>query len=129
MSLCFINFLQILKIYLIMVSSKHSISATMEGNVIYIIYVDELEILTVLMYHCATYNVWRSLFSYCSVFGPYCKIFGHPCSIVYLIRYVTFVVCFFMEVGSQCFVLLIQIDEMNDFLDFLSCGERKGYPS
>ena len=32
---------------------KHSISATIEGNVTDIIYVGELEIHTVLTYHCA----------------------------------------------------------------------------
>ena len=38
-----------------MISPKHSISATTEGNVIDIIYVGELEIHTVSTYHYATY--------------------------------------------------------------------------
>ena len=34
------------------------ISATIEGDVVDIIYAEELEIHTALTYHCATYNVW-----------------------------------------------------------------------
>ena len=40
---------------LIMIRPKHSISTAIEDN---IIYVGELEIHTVLTYHCATYSVW-----------------------------------------------------------------------
>ena len=39
-------------------NSKHSISATIGGNVIDIIYIGKLEIHTVLSYHLATYSVW-----------------------------------------------------------------------
>ena len=39
-------------------SPKRSITATIEGNVIDVIYVDELEIHAVLSYHCASYCVW-----------------------------------------------------------------------
>ena len=39
-------------------SPEHSINATIEANVIDPIYVDELEIYTVLTYHCATYSLW-----------------------------------------------------------------------
>ena len=40
-----------------------------EGNVVDIIYVGELEIYTILMYHCASYSVaWPT--AYCSVVGP-----------------------------------------------------------
>ena len=49
-----------LKKCLIMISQMHSISATIEGNVIDVIYVGELEIYTILMYHCASYIVWLS---------------------------------------------------------------------
>ena len=50
-----------LKKYLIMIGPKHSITATIEGNVIDITYVDKLEIQTVFMYHCATYGAWPIL--------------------------------------------------------------------
>ena len=40
-----------------MISAKHCITGTIEGNGIDIIYIGELEIHTVLMYHCATYSV------------------------------------------------------------------------
>ena len=52
------QFLQALKI---LVGPKHSISAIIEGNIIDIIYVGELEIHTVLSYHCAIYSVWPNL--------------------------------------------------------------------
>ena len=51
-----INILQMLKKCLIVISTKHSITATFEGNG-QILYVGELEIHTVLTYHCATYNM------------------------------------------------------------------------
>ena len=41
-----------------MISPKHSIGASTEGNVIDTIYVGELEIYTVSTYHYSTYNVW-----------------------------------------------------------------------
>ena len=56
MSVYIVSFLQILKICLVMISPKHSISATIEGNVIDSRYVGELEIHVVLPYHCATYG-------------------------------------------------------------------------
>ena len=62
MSVDIVNFLQALKKRLIMSSLEQSISATIEGNAIYIIYVSELEILTVLTYHCAGYSVWPGPF-------------------------------------------------------------------
>ena len=57
MSLYIVNFLQALKKFLIIISPKHCISVTIEGNVIEIIYVGELEILTILTYHYATFSV------------------------------------------------------------------------
>ena len=45
---------------LIIINLKHSISATIDINVIDTIYVGELEIHRVLTYHCATYSVWPS---------------------------------------------------------------------
>ena len=44
-----------------MISPKHSIIATTEGNVIDIIHVGELEIHTALAYHWAFYSVWPGL--------------------------------------------------------------------
>ena len=41
-----------------MINPKDSITATIEGNVIDITYVSELEIDTVLTYHYVTYSVW-----------------------------------------------------------------------
>ena len=61
-SVYIVNFLQALKKFLIMISAKHSVSATIESNVIDIVYVDEIEIHTVLTYHCATYTVWPGPF-------------------------------------------------------------------
>ena len=49
--------MQALKKCLIMDNPEHSISATIEGSVSYIIDAGELEIHTVLTYHCATYSV------------------------------------------------------------------------
>ena len=43
---------------LIIINLKHSISATIDVNVIDIIYVGELEIHTILTYQCAKYCVW-----------------------------------------------------------------------
>ena len=40
-----------------MISQKLSITFTIDGNVIVIIYIGEIEIHTVLMYHCASYSV------------------------------------------------------------------------
>ena len=40
-----------------MISPQHSITATIEGKVIDVTYVGELEIHAVLTYHCATYSV------------------------------------------------------------------------
>ena len=57
MSVYIFNLLQRLKKCLKMISPKYSVSATTEGNVIDIIYVGELEIPTVSMYHCASYSV------------------------------------------------------------------------
>ena len=54
MSVYIANFL---KICLIMISLQHRITATIEANVSDIIHGD-LEIHTVLLYHCATYSVW-----------------------------------------------------------------------
>ena len=62
MSVYIVNFLQALKKRLIMSSLEQSISATIEGNAIYIIYVSELEIFTVITYHCATYSAWPGPF-------------------------------------------------------------------
>ena len=59
MYLCiYCQFLQASRKCLIMISPGQSITATIEGNVIDTIYVGELEIRTVLTYHCATYSVW-----------------------------------------------------------------------
>ena len=55
-----VNFLQALKKYLIVISPMRSISATIEGNVVDVIYAGELEIHPVLTHHCATYSVWPS---------------------------------------------------------------------
>ena len=41
-----------------MIRPKHSITATIENNVIDFIYVGELEMHTVVTYQCATYSVW-----------------------------------------------------------------------
>ena len=54
-SACIANCLHSLKKCLIMISRKNSITATIEGNVIDIIYVGEGEIHRVLTYHYATY--------------------------------------------------------------------------
>ena len=40
---------------------KYSVAATVEGNVIDIIYVVKLEVHTVLAYHCANYRAWLGL--------------------------------------------------------------------
>ena len=56
MSVYIVNLLQILKKCLIMISPKHRSSD--EGNVIDFIYVGELKIHTVFIYHCATYRAW-----------------------------------------------------------------------
>ena len=56
MSVYIVNLLQTLKKCLL--SPKYNISASIEGNGIDIIYASELEIDTVLTYHCATYIVW-----------------------------------------------------------------------
>ena len=58
MSVYIVNILQKLKKCLIMISPKHSNSATIEGDVIDLIYVGELEIHTVLACHCVAYSVW-----------------------------------------------------------------------
>ena len=50
--------MQALKKFLTMISPKHSIAATIEDNVIDIIYVGELEIHTLVTHHCVTYSVW-----------------------------------------------------------------------
>ena len=62
MSVYIVNFLQALKKCLMMISQKHSISATIEGNVIDIMYLGELEIHTALTYHCTTYSAWPGPF-------------------------------------------------------------------
>jgi len=41
-----------------MISPKHGITSTIEGNAIDIIYVGELEIHKALKYHYANYRVW-----------------------------------------------------------------------
>ena len=61
MSVYIINFSQALKKCLIMISTKHCITATIEDNVINITYVGEQEIHRVLTYHCATYSLWPRL--------------------------------------------------------------------
>ena len=43
--------------YLMLISQKHSIAATIDSNVIDIIYVDELEMYKVVMRHYVTYSV------------------------------------------------------------------------
>ena len=48
MSVYIVSFLQVLKKFLVIFSSKHSISAAIEGNVIDITYLGELEVHTVL---------------------------------------------------------------------------------
>ena len=57
MSVYIVKLLQVLKKCPIMISSKHCISATTEGNVVDTIYVGELETPLVLTYHCATCSV------------------------------------------------------------------------
>ena len=79
MTACILKFMETLKKFPTMINRKLSISANNDGNAADIIYVGELEILSVLMYHCATYSLWPGPVSYCSVFGPYCKNLGHPC--------------------------------------------------
>ena len=60
------NVLEPSSIRMIMTRPKHSITSTIEGNVIEIIHAGKLEIHTVLINHCATY----------SVFGPvHCLLF------------------------------------------------------
>ena len=54
MSVHIVKFLQQLKKCLKMISPKHSITLSIEGNAIDD---DKLEIRTVLTYHCATYSV------------------------------------------------------------------------
>ena len=54
--------MQALKKCLIVISPKHSISATNEGNGIGITYVGELKIHTVSTDHCATYSAWPGPF-------------------------------------------------------------------
>ena len=54
MSLYIVNVLQSLEKFLIMISPKQSITSSIEANVIEITYVGELEVHTVLTYHCAT---------------------------------------------------------------------------
>ena len=56
-----VNFLRTSEKCLIIVSSEHIITNTIEGNAIDITYVDELEFPTVLTYHCATASVWPSM--------------------------------------------------------------------
>ena len=41
-----------------MISPEHRINATIEGNVIDIIYEGELEINKLITYHCASFSVW-----------------------------------------------------------------------
>ena len=53
-----VNFLLSLKKCLLMLGTQYGVTATIDGNVIGITYVGELEIHTVLTYHCATYSVW-----------------------------------------------------------------------
>ena len=53
MSVYTFNFLQV-------ICPKHSIAAVIEGNIINVIYVGELDIHTVLKHRCAIYSVWSS---------------------------------------------------------------------
>ena len=41
-----------------MISPRHSVTTTIEGNAIDIIYLGVLEIRAVITYHCATYSMW-----------------------------------------------------------------------
>ena len=52
--------LYIFSIFLQVISPKHSIAAVIEGNIINVIYVGELDIHTVLKHRCAICNVWSS---------------------------------------------------------------------
>ena len=65
--------MQALKNCLIMINPKHSNSATIEGNVIDMIYVGKLEIHTVLMYHCAVVFVCLFCVCFCLMFLFICK--------------------------------------------------------
>ena len=58
MSVYIVSFLQALKKFLVIISPEHSISAAIEGIVIDITYLGELEPHTVLPYHCVMYSVW-----------------------------------------------------------------------
>ena len=55
-----------------MIIPKHSISGAIEGNVVDVICIGELEARTVVAYHYATYSAARPV-ARCSVFGLYCK--------------------------------------------------------
>ena len=66
MSVYIDNILQILKKCLIMISPKHSIIATITGNVIDITYVGEREIHTVFTYYRVTYHCLARPVAYCS---------------------------------------------------------------
>ena len=59
MSVYIVNLLQALKKFLIMIGPEHRINATIDINVIDIIYESELEIHTLITYHCASYSVWH----------------------------------------------------------------------
>ena len=72
MSVYIVNFLQTLKKCLTMIRTVSLF--TIEGHVIDIIYVGELEIHIVSVRVCVARPV-----AYCSVFGPYWKKFEHPC--------------------------------------------------
>ena len=67
---------------LTMTSPKHNISATIEGNAVDIIYVGELEIHTVLTYHCANYSVWPGSLLIVLYLALTAKTLDTPCSIM-----------------------------------------------
>ena len=56
-----VTLLQTMKKCLVTICPKHSISAAIEGNVIDVTYVGDLEIHRVLTYHCPKYSVWPGL--------------------------------------------------------------------
>ena len=70
--------MQSLEKLLIMISPKHGITASIEGNVIDITYVGELEIHAEFTYHSATYSVWPGPLLFVLYLAPTAKTLDTP---------------------------------------------------